>query len=273
MGTMEVRMRAALASGAVLLFGLYASPAARAQSQDRLDLQIFRPAIDSKGYVTLNGSQVLGPGDVSFGLVTTWGRGVLRSGTSEVRDLIAPQLQAAVGLSRRLELGIGVPLAVSNGTMGADQGVGDLALSAKLRLLPGVRYPVGVALVGTVTLPTGDSARFFGEDQVIVQPALVVDKQLGSRLRAAVNLGARIRPHDRSAGADVSSGSEMLWGAGAAWSVVPRRFDVVGELWGALGVSGQRNRPAEADAGVKLYLAQSSFFELGGGISVVGDSS
>src|SRR5262245_1773463 len=272
MGTMEVRMRAALASGAVLLFGLYASPAARAQSQDRLDLQIFRPAIDSKGYVTLNGSEVLGPGDVSVGPVPTWGRGVLRSGTAEVRDLIAPQLQAAVGLSRRLGLGIGVPLAVSNGTMGADQGVGDLALSAKLRLLPGVRYPVGVALVGTVTLPTGDSARFFGEDQVIVQPSVVVDKQLG-RFRVATNLGARIRPNDRSAASDISSGTEFLWGAGASWSVLPQRFDVVGELWGAAGASGRRNTPAEADAGIKLYLAQNSFFELGGGISVVGDSS
>ena len=243
-----------------------------AQAQDRLDLQIFRPAIDSKGYVTLNGSQVLGPGDVSFGLVTTWGRGVLRSGTTEVDNLLAPQLQAAIGVTRRLELGIGVPLAISGGSLGADQGVGDLALSAKFRLLPGVRYPVGVALVGTVVLPTGDSAHYFGEDQVIVQPSLVVDKQMG-RFRAAANIGARIRPNDRVAGADVSSGTEMLWGAGGALSVIPKRFEVVGELWGALGATGQRNRPAEADAGIKLYLAQNSFFELGGGISVVGDSS
>src|SRR5215470_13135684 len=73
-----------------------------AHAQDRLDLQIFRPAMDSKGLVTLNGSQVLGPGDVSFGLVTTWGRDVLRSGSTEVRDLLAPQLQAAFGVTRRL---------------------------------------------------------------------------------------------------------------------------------------------------------------------------
>ena len=254
------------------LVGLLVAIPIAAQAQDRLDLQIFRPAIDSKGYVTLNGSQVLGPGDVSFGLVTTWGRDVLRTGSTAIDNILAPQLQAAVGVTRRLELGIGIPLAISGGSMGAYQSVGDLALSAKFRLLPGVRYPVGVALVGQLLLPTGDTAHFFGEDQVIVQPQLVVDKKLG-RFGVAANIGARIRPNDRTAGADISSGTEMLWGAGAAFSVVPQRFDVVGELWGAMGTSGQRNRPAEADAGVKLYLAQNSFFELGGGISVVGDSS
>src|SRR5215472_14253011 len=114
----EVRMRAALVSGALVI--AVCAPMG-AQAQDRLDLQIFRPAIDSKGYVTLNGSQVLGPGDVSFGLVTTWGRGVLRSGTTEIDNLLAPQLQAAIGVTRRLELGVGVPLAISGGTLGADQ--------------------------------------------------------------------------------------------------------------------------------------------------------
>src|SRR5262249_31020375 len=77
----------------VLALVIVCAPLA-AHAQDRLDLQIFRPAMDSKGYVTLNGSQVLGPGDVSFGLVTTWGRGVLRSGTTEIDNLLAPQLQA-----------------------------------------------------------------------------------------------------------------------------------------------------------------------------------
>ena len=38
-----------------------------------LDLQIFRPAMDSKGFITVNSSQVLGQGDFSFGLVSTWG--------------------------------------------------------------------------------------------------------------------------------------------------------------------------------------------------------
>src|SRR5690242_19451286 len=50
---------------------------ARAEAQQLrlapVDLQVFRPAMDSKGYITLNSSQVLGRGDFSFGLVSTWG--------------------------------------------------------------------------------------------------------------------------------------------------------------------------------------------------------
>jgi len=35
------------------------------------NMQLFRPAIDSKGYVTLNASQVLGHKDFSLGLIGT----------------------------------------------------------------------------------------------------------------------------------------------------------------------------------------------------------
>ena len=38
---------------------------------DAYDLQLFHPAVDSKGYMTLNASQVLGLWDISFGLVGT----------------------------------------------------------------------------------------------------------------------------------------------------------------------------------------------------------
>ena len=49
---------------------------ARAQTVGKLsnapiDLQVFRPAVDSKGFITLNASQILSPRDFSFGLVST----------------------------------------------------------------------------------------------------------------------------------------------------------------------------------------------------------
>ena len=47
-------------------------PAAHAQLQNApIDLEIFRPAMDSKGFVTVNSSAVLGQWDISFGLVTS----------------------------------------------------------------------------------------------------------------------------------------------------------------------------------------------------------
>jgi outer membrane protein OmpA-like peptidoglycan-associated protein len=97
------------------------------------NLQIFRPAIDSKGYVTLNASQVLGHKDFSFGLVGTWagsplvlslpaggtdpitGMQVQDGRTFAVNNLITAQLQFALGLWKNFEVAIGVPLSIMNG--------------------------------------------------------------------------------------------------------------------------------------------------------------
>src|SRR4051812_16773025 len=59
---------------------LIAASGTAAQAQLRsapLELQTFRPAMDSKGFITLNASQILGPKDFSFGLVTTYARSLL----------------------------------------------------------------------------------------------------------------------------------------------------------------------------------------------------
>ena len=59
---------ALMAAAAVAGFGSF-ELSARAQSLTNapIDLQMFRPAMDSKGFITLNSSETLGEGDVSFG--------------------------------------------------------------------------------------------------------------------------------------------------------------------------------------------------------------
>src|SRR5215471_5011638 len=102
---------------------LGSEPLAQAQGAAPIDLQIFHPAVDSKGYITLNGSQILGHLDVSFGLVTNWGRNVLTLGDSSssnlnhfvVQNILTPQLQVALGLFKVFELGLGLPLTVTGG--------------------------------------------------------------------------------------------------------------------------------------------------------------
>jgi OmpA-OmpF porin, OOP family len=49
-----------------------------------VDTHLFRPAVDSKGFFTVNGSDILGAGDVSFGLVLDYGRNVLRTTNDRV---------------------------------------------------------------------------------------------------------------------------------------------------------------------------------------------
>src|SRR5262245_54058896 len=42
-----------------------------------MDAHLFRPAIDSKGYLSTNGTNILGDGDYSFGLVLDAGFGIM----------------------------------------------------------------------------------------------------------------------------------------------------------------------------------------------------
>jgi outer membrane protein OmpA-like peptidoglycan-associated protein len=318
---------AAVTVGAVLSV----APVASAQKEP-IDLQVFHPAVDSKGYITLNASQILGQFDISFGLVTTWARNVLqldgpvdsmgRATQFQVQNILTPQLQAALGLYKDrhygfgFELGVGLPLTVTGGQGSpafvdptnanrnfdysfGEQGVGDLQIHPKIRILDTSRHPFGLGVVLTMILPTGDANKFLGEDQFIFQPSLILDKEFGTsrRLRGAINFGARVRPSSRvfsdtgpttlPAPPDamppipmreptqqtVDARTEVLYGGALSYAVVPQRFDVVVEAYGGVGTGGTHDNPAEAIGGIKLYLARNSFFELGGGIGLTGSSS
>jgi len=61
-------------------------PAADSQHNEGADTHLFRPAVDSKGFFSVNGSDILGSKDISFGLVLDYGRNILRT-----RDSSTPQ--------------------------------------------------------------------------------------------------------------------------------------------------------------------------------------
>ncbi|HEY2407619.1 MAG TPA: OmpA family protein, partial [Polyangiaceae bacterium] len=46
---------------------------------DGMDTHLFRPAVDSKGFFSVNGSDILGAGNISFGLVLDYGRNIMRT--------------------------------------------------------------------------------------------------------------------------------------------------------------------------------------------------
>src|SRR5439155_15476827 len=131
------------------------------------NLQLFRPALDSKGYITVNASQILGHLDFSLGLVSSFAHNVLnlrRDGSPnrfDVEELLTPQLQAALGLFKWVEVGVSLPVHILFGSRapafhdpGGDanlddtlhfsgQSVGDIGLHVKARILNS-KYPVGL---------------------------------------------------------------------------------------------------------------------------------
>ena len=335
---MPARPRLGLAKAVAVtaLTALAAEAHAQQLSNAPVDLELFRPAMDSKGFITLNSSAVLGQGDFSFGLVTSYARKPLtltgnqmfggKTNTFSVDTLVVPSLQAAVGFTKfshfGLELGVILPLAVVSGVgnptdPGANpntnlddhqytftkQGIGDIQIHPKIRLMNATRNGLGFAIIPSLILPTGDKNSFMGEGQTIFQPTAVLDTELGylGRFRAAVNAGMRIRSHqsqfvDNAASfprtytvmpmmsvpeetnAGIQVGSEFIGGLGLSYGIVPQKFDIVGEIYGALGTNSfkidatgatsKMGPSAEAIAGIKLYLARNSFFEIGGGYRV-----
>jgi OmpA-OmpF porin, OOP family len=256
--------------GASLLIVILARPAgAQDMVGGNVDLEAFRPAIDSRGFVTVNASQILGHKDLSFGLVTTWGFRVLELEKDGMRytveNLVTPTLQAAFGLFGVAEVGVTAPFHVMSGDF-TGQGIGDVGLHAKVRLLDTSRHAVGVAVVGSVFVPAHDEGSWLGEDRTSFLPSLVVDKELG-RTRVAANVGYRHRPERifMTSGMSMTAGSEIPFGLAASYALVPGKFEVIGEVYGGAPLAGQSYFPLEAVGGIKLYLAKSSFFTLGGG--------
>ena len=292
----------ALISLVVVLGG---ARAVSAQPAGNLPIDPFRPAIDSRGYLTINGSQPLGDKELSFGLGSlAWGHHLLKfasgDATYAVNDVITATLIAAVGLHvgpADLEFGASLPLSILAGDRGPDdlgvpadpnddvryqldgQGLGNLGLHLKTRFVKISRPPhIGVGLIASVFLPTATKDRFLGEGKLTPQLVGVLDKEFGrrGRLRLALNAGIRLRSTtsftDRGeggaqpTGGTVTASSELPIGVGVAYAISPQKFDVVGEVFGAVPLgSHQDYQPAEAIAGVKLYLARNSFLSLGGG--------
>ena len=110
---------------AIALAALCVTRTASAQS---IAIDEYRPAIDSRGYLTLNASQVLDHMDMSFGLGSLqWGRNLLAFHNGDafysVDNMISATLIAAFGVhvGVPLELGASLPFTIMNGSRGPDR--------------------------------------------------------------------------------------------------------------------------------------------------------
>jgi len=247
---------------------------ASAQPAGNLPIDAFRPAMDSRGYLTVNASQVLGHGELSFGLGSlSWGHRLLEfqgdnGATYTVDDIVTATLVAAVGLKlgpAELEFGASVPLSIMAGDRGPDdlgalgdpnddqlykldgQGIGNVGLHLKTRFLKSSRPPhVGIGLIASLYLPTATKDAFLGEAKLTPQIMGILDKEFGRerRLRISLNAGMRLRQTTTftDAGEDgadptmgtITASAEIPFGAGIAYAISKQKFDVVGELIGSV---------------------------------------
>lgn len=201
-------------------------------SEGGMDLHLFRPAVDSRGYFAVNGSEIMPHKEFSFGLVLDAGFGILRyngfvNDPDKAADEASRQSRIAkqaftgtfmfsYGLFDRLVLGIQLPItflrgdAVQAPDRGGNcrsgsatclynleggglrsQGVGDLSLVAKARLLNLGESPVGIAVTLRAGFPTAKSDQFAGEPGYSLWPTAVLEFQPIEKIRFALEGGYR----------------------------------------------------------------------------------
>jgi outer membrane protein OmpA-like peptidoglycan-associated protein len=274
-----------LALGFALL--CVSSGVAAAQSAGNMQLDAYQPAMDARGYLSVNGTSVLGSGELSFGLGSIdWGHRMLDfqagSASYSVDDMVTSTLVGALGLRVAgvpFELGMSLPLTIMNGTDGRvnAQGVGDLGMHLKARLLH--LGPLGIGALASVYLPTASkSDGFLGEPGVSSQFEGLADVSLG-RLRLGVNAGVRLQPTqtftDTMMGTmgTITTSTLLPVGAAAAVALVPEKVELIGEIFGALPAGATKNYESlEALGGVKVYLARNSYMTLGAGRGIVAEN-
>ncbi|MEN9578252.1 MAG: hypothetical protein RJA70_1261, partial [Pseudomonadota bacterium] len=146
------------------------APDALAQEETRvgnqnggMDTHLFRPALDSKGFLTMNGTDVLGADDISFGLVLDYGRNLLRTNGDAVPSVLVGGVALPCDLGEcsggQVPAGVahGVPALVQNsfqGTFAFNYGIGNVAVV-------GIQVPV-VMMAGDATYNVGPATEFGG---------------------------------------------------------------------------------------------------------------
>jgi len=287
------------------------------------DLRLFRHAVDSKGLASVNGTDILGHRSYSFGLIVDGAFQLMpfegyknsTSTTAENADrkkYLVDQYFTGVlhfnyGLFNRVVVGAQLPIIIVGGPNveapgqyndpaagGMDyQGIGNLTLHAKWRIMRMETAPVGLAAILQVGLPTGSSKEFVGEPGVSLWPSLVLgyrpirkirlNGEVGYRLvtgdggtvnlnRRTTALGMASDPMINATNAGVVAGrsgdkitydDQLTFGAGAAFRIAPA-VDLIVEGYGNQIVVGTKSLATELLAGVKIFVQESSYLLIAG---------
>ncbi len=295
------------AAGAAVVVSCALANAATSLAPDNgggMDTRLFRSAVDSKGFFTVDGAEVQGKGDVAFGLVLDAGFGLLRVRDKPGRasdQVIDTQLHGVLMGSfsplRSLTVGVGLPTdLVSGDPLGTSPPPGTLAnqktdvnaflngawlLYAKLRLLSADNSPIGVAVIARAEHALSDDARrgYAASPGTTLTPSVALESRLGAskRLRVGANVGASLITGDGSRIGDLTGGPDgailkhgHLARAGVALSYrLTDDLDLVAESYGSrLLSSAAAGTSIEGVGGVKVFVEKNSYLLLGGGVGL-----
>ena len=257
-----------------------------------LDTHLFRPAMDSKGLFAVNGTDILGNRDISFGLVLDYGHALLRAPNNLLSEhSFQGTLQFNYGLFNRVVVGVDMPVDLMSGAPTTDangnpslaqwgpgkldyQGVGYVGAHAKWRILK-VEHGFGLAAGVQIGEGLSSAASNAGADPGFwYWPMIMAERRFGTtgQLRIAINGG--FRGHSASSttlplkDGTFADGNLVTYGAGVSYRILDS-LDLVAETYGtyllASGADSGVKPSNEAVGGIKLFVERNSYLMLGGG--------
>lgn len=267
------------------------------------DLHLFRPAVDARGFFSVNGASVLPGKAFSFGMVLDYGHGLMPLSSGHGADyMVDHALQGTFnfnyGLFDRLVLGLSAPVVLNWGTSLTDigpggagnydvkgltaQGLGAFALHAKVMILPPTSI-IGIALVAQGGVGIGQVRNFGADPGFYYWPQVILEKQFGETNIIRLGLNAGFRGHTGKnatfgAGKDgkpiLTSGLFEYGNLGTAGFAASIRFsdkvDLTAETYATYMVGGgadsKQRLSAEALGGFKIFVQKNSYLYLAGGI-------
>jgi OmpA-OmpF porin, OOP family len=222
---------------------LFSAPNLRAQ----VDVERFKPAVTTDGWVNAEGSGVRPTDDPwELGLFLNYAINplVTTDPDGELRDQIVGgrmglDLLASVSLADPFAIGIGLPAYLFQ-TGDADPsfgGLGDVRVVPKLRLLHDREAPLGLALAAELRAPTHTGDFSGGARNVSVIPKLIADHRFLGGLRLGTNLGFALR--ETTSFANVEAGNEFVYAGDLGYRLggIEGNTELGIELAGAVGVA------------------------------------
>jgi hypothetical protein len=212
------------------------SPLSAAQTVPSVDVRTWRAAVDPEGGLVLEPAVTPGPWHWNVGVWASYAEApvALRDASGHVvtrplEHLLSADLVAGVGIGERTAVGVDLPFfvwqrgsdslpsSVVTGGAVPTTGLGDVSLVGKVTILSndrqGLRAGPAFALLGNVTLPSGNRSSFMGDGSTTASLLALGEYALGvGAARAAVGYKLRTEQHTwPEAPGGVTVGDEIPW--------------------------------------------------------------
>lgn len=263
-----------------------------------VDVERFRPHLDTHGYGVTESAASLGHLEVGVGLwggyeedsVVLFADGARVLGTDEVGDSVIDRrgmanLQLGLGLGNRVGLSLDLPMVLWQKGVSLQHivdtsqerdlvpsGSGDLRGQVKVTVVDFEESPLGVAVLVRGSAPTGVRRSLIGEGGPTAEVWGVLEvadgpvRSDGYTVRVAANGGVRIREKASFRGLELDE--EFVFAGALGLRPVPE-VELGAEVYGAFGGPDVAHRSLEIAPFLKLYPGRDVTLTFGGGIGLM----